>query len=139
MVAIIVASRCFTRSYAVVKRVIIVYISAVTLLLLLAYTLYPSSQSQHQPPQAWTPASILLLSYRSFFSALDGRDCPSWPVCSAYAAQAMQHYGVGLGSMLMLDRLIHEHDDLRSAPHILIAGEARVYDPLHKNTHWLEE
>ncbi|MDQ6978873.1 MAG: membrane protein insertion efficiency factor YidD [Mariprofundaceae bacterium] len=113
--------------------------TTIVLCLLLAYAAYLSTQREHQPIQAWIPASIPLLSYRTFFTSLDGRDCPSWPVCSAYAAQAIQHYGVGLGSWLMLDRLIHEHDDVRSAPHVLIADEARVYDPLHNNTHWMEE
>jgi len=117
----------------------IVYLTTVVLCLFIGYGAYPSSQNVHQPIQAWTPANIPLLSYRTFFTTLDGRDCPSWPVCSAYAAQAMQHYGVALGSWMMLDRLIHEHDDVRSAPHVLIAGEARVYDPLQNNTNWLEE
>jgi hypothetical protein len=139
MVAVIVASGSFTRACTVVKRVIITYISAVMLCLSLAYAAYLPSQKEHQPIQAWTPASIPLLTYRTFFTALDGRDCPSWPACSAYATQAMQRYGVGLGSWLMLDRLIHEHDDVRLAPLVLIAGEARVYDPLYNNTHWLEE
>jgi len=123
----------------VVKRGVIIYMNTIALCLLIAYATYPSSQNIHQRIQAWTPANIPLLSYHAFFTSLDGRDCPSWPVCSAYAAQAMQHYGVGLGSWLMLDRLIHEHDDVRSAPYVLIAGEARVYDPLHNNTNWLEE
>jgi len=88
-------------------------------------------------PQGITPAAIPMLGYQYLMSPVDGRDCPSWPVCSVYAATAIHQHGIMMGSWLMLDRLIHEHDDLRTAPRVLVDGEMRVNDPLARNDVWL--
>jgi len=85
-----------------------------------------------------SPQAFAMSFYQRFVSQLDGRSCPSYPVCSSYAHQALDKHGLLLGSWLMLDRLIHEGDDLRSGPRITIGGEARIYDPLSRNDFWLE-
>jgi len=38
----------------------------------------------------------------------------------------------------MLDRLIHEADELRLGSWIMIDGQKRLNDPLARNDYWLE-
>lgn len=78
-----------------------------------------------------------LYIYQQLIGPHDGRSCPSWPVCSLYARQAIAAHGVLLGSWLMLDRLIHEADDLRRGPWLLANDGERLYDPLARNDFWL--
>ncbi|MDQ7057821.1 MAG: membrane protein insertion efficiency factor YidD [Ghiorsea sp.] len=67
-----------------------------------------------------------------------GESCPAYPVCSAYAREAIKEHGALLGSWLMIDRLIHEIDDVNLGPWIMWQGEKRLYDPLKRNDFWLE-
>ncbi|MDQ6951720.1 MAG: membrane protein insertion efficiency factor YidD [Mariprofundales bacterium] len=85
------------------------------------------------------PALFPLHFYQRVLSPLDGHDCPSYPVCSDYARQAITRHGLLLGSWLMLDRLIHEGDDLHHPFWVLVNGERRAYDPLSRNDFWLKE
>ena len=87
------------------------------------------------PPHA--PASFPVHFYQHVIAHLDGRECPSFPVCSAYAREAISTHGVLLGSWLALDRLIHEAGDLHRGPWIIVAGRQRLYDPLSRNDPWL--
>jgi len=83
------------------------------------------------------PGQFPLLFYQRIITGLDGHHCPSYPVCSLYASQAIDKHGLLLGSWLMLDRLIHEADDLRLGSWIMIDGQKRLNDPLARNDHWL--
>lgn len=83
------------------------------------------------------PAAFAGDFYAQMIGELDGRSCPSWPVCSLYGRQAVDRHGLLVGSWLMLDRLIHEVDDVRRGPWIRWAGESRLYDPLQRNDFWL--
>ncbi|RME86296.1 MAG: membrane protein insertion efficiency factor YidD, partial [Zetaproteobacteria bacterium] len=78
------------------------------------------------------------VGYQHWIGRVDGRSCPSYPVCSAYAREAIRRYGLLWGSLLMLDRLIHEAGDLRRGPRIVVNGEVRLHDPLARNAFWLE-
>lgn len=51
--------------------------------------------------------SLLLLieSYRYIISPLLGQNCRFYPSCSAYAKQAISHYGVFKGALLTISRL----------------------------------
>jgi len=80
-----------------------------------------------------------LAMYQRWLGHLDGRPCPSYPVCSLYAKQALDMHGPLLGSWLMLDRLIHEADDVRRGPWVMAVDGQRLYDPLHRNDFWLNE
>lgn len=75
--------------------------------------------------------------YQHVVGPLDGRSCPSYPVCSAYAGESLHRYGLLIGSWLMLDRLIHENDDLQQGQWVIVNGERRLYDPLERNAFWL--
>jgi putative component of membrane protein insertase Oxa1/YidC/SpoIIIJ protein YidD len=87
--------------------------------------------------QAVTPKGIAIHFYQHVLRQLDGRSCPSYPVCSVYARQAINQYGLLLGSWLALDRLIHENDDLQHGIWHEFEGEKRLYDPLSRNDFWL--
>ncbi|MDX8401045.1 MAG: membrane protein insertion efficiency factor YidD [Mariprofundaceae bacterium] len=87
---------------------------------------------------AATPAAFPLIFYQQVVGRLDGRACPSWPVCSRYARQAVAAHGLLFGSWLALDRLIHEADDLHRGPWVRDDGVLRLYDPLRRNDFWLK-
>lgn len=87
------------------------------------------------PPHA--PALFPIHFYQRVIGHLDGKSCPSHPVCSLYAREAISRHGLLLGSWLALDRLIHEADDLQRGPWIDSDGERRLYDPLARNDRWL--
>jgi len=95
---------------------------------------------------AWLPAApgrtvpideSPLYVYQQTLGPHDGRSCPSFPVDSLYARQALQTHGLLIGSWLTLDRLIHEADDLHRGPWLLAADGKRLYDPLARNDVWL--
>jgi len=86
-----------------------------------------------------TPQGFAIRFYQNVLGHLDGRACPAYPVCSVYAKQSIAEHGALVGSWLMMDRLIHETDDLNVGPWIVWQGEKRLYDPLNRNDFWLEE
>jgi len=88
---------------------------------------------------ATSPQGFGIRFYQHVLGHLDGRACPAYPVCSAYAKEAVAEHGALVGSWLMIDRLIHEVDDLSLGPWIMWQGEKRLYDPLQRNDFWLEE
>ncbi len=89
---------------------------------------------------AVTPAAFPVAFYQHVAPGrVDGRSCPSWPVCSAYARRALARHGLLVGSWLVLDRLIHEGGDLARGPVVRAPDGLRVYDPLSRNDFWLKE
>ncbi len=75
--------------------------------------------------------------FQRYISRVDGPRCPMTPSCSAYAIQAVDKHGPALGTMLTVDRLLHETDS-REHRHAVKSGERTVYrDPLENNDFWL--
>ncbi len=72
-------------------------------------------------------------TFRKIVSPIDNRNCPSYPACSSYGLQAYKKYGPFWGTMLTLDRLIHEPSEARLSPYIIIKGRRKIYDPLEAN------
>lgn len=107
------------------------------LLILAAGSLALSLVWLKAPLPAIGPGQFPLVFYRHLIDDLDGRTCPSYPVCSRYAQQAIERHGLWLGSLFMLDRLIHEADDLRLGSWVRINGQKRLNDPLSRNDNWL--
>ena len=107
------------------------------LLALLSLALLPLWRGFSLPPT--TPEVFPLHFYQHVLGDLDGRSCPSYPVCSLYARQAIAEYGWLVGSWLMIDRLIHEADDLDTGHFIVYQGKNRLYDPLQRNSFWLNK
>jgi len=85
------------------------------------------------------PEAMFMQFYRHVIGQMDGRSCPSYPVCSLYATQAVNRHGLLFGSWLAMDRIIHEHDDLQNGLWLVIDGEKRLYDPLVRNDFWMRE
>lgn len=52
---------------------------------------------------------LVLRGYRAVISPLYGDVCRYYPSCSAYALQAVQQYGVVVGSVLAVRRIIRCH------------------------------
>ena len=86
-----------------------------------------------------TPRMLPFAFWQAFLGRIDGRSCPSYPVCSRYAAEAVARHGLVVGLWLALDRLIHEAGEIATGPRVRIDGVIRVYDPLQRNDFWLEE
>jgi len=86
-----------------------------------------------------TPAAFPMHFYQHIIGPMDGKSCPSYPVCSLYARQAVARHGLLVGSWLVLDRLIHEGDDLRHPQWVRVGGAVRSYDPLSRNDFWIKE
>ena len=107
------------------------------LLALGALALAPLWARLGAPPAA--PSMLPAAFWQAFVGRVDGRSCPSYPVCSAYAREAIRRHGLLVGSWLALDRLIHEAGELADGPRIRVDGVLRVYDPLQRNDFWLEE
>ena len=72
-------------------------------------------------------------AFRKIVSPIDNKHCPSYPSCSSYGLQAFRKYGAFWGTMLTIDRLIHEPSEARFSPYIIIRGERKIYDPLEAN------
>ncbi len=83
------------------------------------------------------PAAFPMRFYQHVMGRVDGKSCPSYPVCSLYARQAVARHGLLVGSWLALDRLIHEGGDLKHAIWVRVDGQVRSYDPLSRNDFWL--
>jgi len=93
---------------------------------------------QSLTPALGKPEVMFMHYYRHVIGQLDGRTCPSYPVCSLYAAQAVAKYGFLTGSWLAMDRIIHEADDLYDDSRwITVNGKKRLYDPLARNDFWI--
>ncbi|MDX8390473.1 MAG: membrane protein insertion efficiency factor YidD [Mariprofundaceae bacterium] len=101
--------------------------------LLLALCLQMSTLPAHKP------AMFPIHFFQQVVGQLDGRQCPAYPVCSVYARQALHQHGWFVGGWLIIDRLIHEADDLGVGPWVTFEGERRLYDPLKRNDFWLNK
>jgi len=88
-----------------------------------------------------SPQSFPITAYQKIIGTKDGIACHSYPVCTVYARHSFEKYGLLFGSWLMIDRLIHEGDDLAGVEGnknvIMVEGVARSYDPLSRNAGWL--
>jgi putative component of membrane protein insertase Oxa1/YidC/SpoIIIJ protein YidD len=69
-------------------------------------------------------------------SAVDGDRCPMAPTCSAYSLEAMEKHGVLMGSLMTIDRLIHEMNETDFAPLVRIGDEYRYKDRVKDNDFW---
>jgi len=80
--------------------------------------------------------SSLLTFFSKVISPVDGDRCPSYPTCAAYSKQAYQEHGALVGTLMTIDRLIHEADEHKFSPSIQVHGVSRIYDPLSANEVW---
>lgn len=76
--------------------------------------------------------------FQNYISPVDGPRCPMYPTCSAYARQALAKHGPWLGTMLTVDRLIHENEPQEWQHVIRVGDHDRYHDPLSNNDFWLD-
>ena len=81
----------------------------------------------------------LLTFFSKVISPVDGDRCPSYPTCAAYSKQAYQEHGTLFGTLMTVDRLIHEASEARFSPEVEIHGVRRIYDPVSANEFWKKE
>ncbi len=71
--------------------------------------------------------------FRKMVSPVDNKHCPSYPSCSSYGLLAFRRHGAFWGTLLTIDRLIHEPSEAKLSPYIIIRGKRKIYDPLEAN------
>jgi len=87
-----------------------------------------------------SPFFISLLNFFSkVISPVDGDRCPSYPTCAAYSKEAYQKHGALVGTLMTVDRLLHEADEPRFSPTVVVHGVGRIYDPVSANELWKRE
>lgn len=102
----------------------------------------PCEQDRVEKPSSereagtFNPLHSLVKVYAKYISPIDGKDCPMYPSCSAYSLQSFEKHGLIKGWVMTCDRLLHEADEMRSAPMIYVNGTERFYDPLENNDFW---
>lgn len=125
------------------------------MLLLLALLQLPAGASEWGPWQAGeAPAGAARVEprpeaqgllrggirfFQKYISPVDGPRCPMVPTCSAYALQALDKHGPVLGTMLTVDRLLHETDRREHRHPVQTGGKVRYRDPLENNDFWFAE
>jgi putative component of membrane protein insertase Oxa1/YidC/SpoIIIJ protein YidD len=87
--------------------------------------------------QGATVFTALITFFQEVISPVDGDRCPSYPTCAAYSKQAYQKHGAVLGTLMTVDRLIHEASEHDFSPTIKVYGVNRIYDPVTANEFWL--
>ncbi|MBN2381621.1 membrane protein insertion efficiency factor YidD [bacterium] len=87
----------------------------------------------------WDMTGLFVLPlrlYNTYLTTIDGRECPCYPSCSAYAIQAVKKHGFFAGTLFFIDRLIHESDEIHRSSLILLPQGLKVFDPLESNDFW---
>ena len=82
------------------------------------------------------PLKSLVEIFRDYISPVDGDRCPMYPGCSRYSIQSFEKHGLIIGWMMTCDRLLHEADEMRRVPTILVGDSYKFYDPVENNDFW---
>lgn len=77
-----------------------------------------------------------LMAWHRVLTRADGPRSPMYPTASAYLGQAAAKHGMVIGIVMTADRLMHEWDEQRRAPRIMVYGVPRAYDPVEANDFW---
>jgi hypothetical protein len=80
-----------------------------------------------------------VIFFQRVISPVDGDRCPSYPTCSAYSLEAYERHGALLGTLMTVDRLLHEASEAEFARRIEVHGVVRIYDPVSANEFWRKE
>jgi len=75
--------------------------------------------------------------FQKFISPVDGPRCRMYPTCSAYALQALDAHGPFVGTLLTVDRLLHEGSPAEHRHPVKVGDQLRFHDPLANNEFWL--
>jgi len=102
-------------------------------------TLQRPTRPAASAPEGTLPAQVLDAALRFFqqvISPVDGARSMMYPTGSAYARQAIKKHGALIGTILTIERLMHEGNEDQVSPRIRKYGRWRVYDPVEANDWW---
>jgi len=85
----------------------------------------------------FSPLTLGVRFFQRYISPVDGPRCPMYPTCSAYALQALERHGALTGSLLTVDRLLHELEPEARRRTLRVGARLRYFDPLENNDYWL--
>ncbi len=74
--------------------------------------------------------------FQEVISPIDAGRCQMYPTCSEYSRQAIAKHGLVMGLVMTFDRLLHEYDEPRFAPTVVVGGRVRYHDPVSANDFW---
>lgn len=74
-------------------------------------------------------ASILFLTYKSFFSSQDQNSCVFTPSCSVYAIESLEHYNPIVAYLKIFDRLERCHGLVAKGEYEINYKTQQYYDP----------
>jgi len=97
----------------------------------------PRNAAGSDAPDALNPLVAGVRFFQRFISPVDGPRCRMYPTCSGYALQALDRHGPFLGTLLTVDRLLHEGSPEEHRHPVTVGGRLRYYDPLADNDFWL--
>jgi len=90
-------------------------------------------------PALSLPGSLLkggFIFFSKYISPVDGDRCNMYPTCAAYSREAVEKHGFMGGLLLTVDRLIHESNEIDTAPQIIKWDRLRYLDPVSNNDFW---
>jgi hypothetical protein len=97
----------------------------------------PDRQASQKSTSVTTGFFTSLLTFFSeVISPVDGDRCPSYPTCAAYSKQAYEKHGALVGTLMTVDRMIHEASESDFSPIVRVYGVNRIYDPVSANEFW---
>jgi uncharacterized protein len=79
------------------------------------------------------PLQIGIRIFQRFISPVDGPRCPMYPTCTAHALEALEKHGPLLGSLMTVDRLLHEGGPAYHTHPLNVGGRIRFLDRLEMN------
>ena len=97
----------------------------------------PQREASHGP--MGKAAETFLRFFIKYISPVDGDRCPSYPTCSQYGLEAVRKHGALIGTVMTIDRLIHEADEVYRAPLVRVYDTYRYYDPVENNDFWWDK
>ncbi|HOJ18032.1 MAG: membrane protein insertion efficiency factor YidD [Ignavibacteriales bacterium] len=71
-----------------------------------------------------------LISYWTFFSDIDGDNCPFEPSCSAFFIDAVKTTNLIEGALLFFDRFARDTNPFNRRKYYRIVKSGRFYDPI---------
>jgi hypothetical protein len=93
---------------------------------------------QETPATSVTALAVrgALTAWHQVLTRADGPRSVMYPTASGFLGQAAAKHGMLIGIMMTTDRIMHEWDEQRRAPRIVIYGISRAYDPVEANDFW---
>lgn len=96
----------------------------------------PAPKEPVPATMAALPFLWLLRFHQTVISPVDGDRCGMYPTCSQYGILAIRKHGPLTGTIMTIDRLMHEQDEYLFSDTIRVGSRMRVLDPVENNDCW---